>query len=234
MSIAPSDRIAGVPVTLRVHPRARRLRLRFDERRGGLTLTVPPRTSRRSALAWAGAQQAWVETQLARQSRPVPLEPGSAIPFEGQELILAWRDGGSRTVVHHDGLLACGGPREGFARRIETWLMQQARSRLSAETGEAARRARVGVRAVSIGDAASRWGSCSSAGSIRYSWRLILMPPAALRFVVAHEVAHRVHMDHGPAFKALEARLFDGDVAGARLLLRDFGPLVRRVGRSGG
>jgi predicted metal-dependent hydrolase len=59
------------------------------------------------------------------------------------------------------------------------------------------------------------------------------MPPAALRFVVAHEVAHRVHMNHGPSFKALEAELFDGDVAQARLLLRDFGPVVRRVGRIG-
>jgi predicted metal-dependent hydrolase len=84
---------------------------------------------------------------------------------------------------------------------------------------------------VSIGDADSRWGSCSAAGAIRYSWRLILAPPHVRRFVVAHEVAHRLHMDHSSAFKAAEARLYGGPVAPARLLLRRLSPVLRRVGR---
>ncbi|MCA1654298.1 MAG: M48 family metallopeptidase [Sphingomicrobium sp.] len=225
--------VAGVPVTLRVHPRARRLKLRFDERRGSLLLTVPPRTSRRAALAWAAEQQGWVEAQIACQSPGLPLIPGAVIPFEGEEVLLTWVEGASRTVVQSDRVLACGGPRENFGRRIEAWLKLRARRTLSDETADVAGRAGVTVRAVSVGDAESRWGSCSAAGAIRYSWRLILMPPAARRFVVAHEVAHRLHMDHGPAFKAAEARLFGGDVAAARLLLRRFGPIARRVGRNG-
>ena len=67
---------------------------------------------------------------------------------------------------------------------------------------------------------ASRWGSCSASGAIRYNWRLILAPPHLLRWVVAHEVAHRRHMNHGPAFQALEAELYGGDVAAARAELR--------------
>ena len=94
-----------------------------------------------------------------------------------------------------------------------------------------AARAGVIVRAVSVGDADSRWGSCSASGAIRYSWRLILAPPDARRFVVAHEVAHRLHMDHGPMFKAAEAALFGGDVAAARASLRRVAPVIRRVGR---
>jgi predicted metal-dependent hydrolase len=49
--------------------------------------------------------------------------------------------------------------------------------------------------------------------------------------VVAHEVAHRLHMDHSPAFKAAEERLFDGSTTEARRLLRELGPALRRVGR---
>ena len=62
-------------------------------------------------------------------------------------------------------------------------------------------------------------------------WRLVLAPPDVRRWVVAHEVAHRVHMNHGPAFKALESELFEGDADGARLLLRRVGPGLRRIGR---
>ncbi|HEV2044727.1 MAG TPA: YgjP-like metallopeptidase domain-containing protein, partial [Sphingomicrobium sp.] len=127
--------------------------------------------------------------------------------------------------------LVCGGPRDGFSRRIEAWLKRLARDLLSLDTAEVAQRAGVSVRSVSIGDASSRWGSCSASGAIRYNWRLVLAAPEVRRWVVAHEVAHRVHMNHGAAFKALEAELFDGDVNAARSALRLVGPRLKRVGR---
>src|SRR5205085_12520045 len=104
---------------------------------------------------------------------------------------------------------------------------------LSKETSEAAGRAGVTLKAVAVGDANTRWGSCSSTGRIRYSWRLILAPPEVRRYVVAHEVAHLVHMDHGPKFKALERRLFGAGLAEAKAALRRIGPRLRRIGRSG-
>ena len=73
---------------------------------------------------------------------------------------------------------------------------------MSREVAEYAAAAGVGVRSVSVGDAGTRWGSCSSQGRIRLSWRLILAPPNVRRYVVAHEVAHLVHLDHGAEFKA--------------------------------
>jgi len=86
---------------------------------------------------------------------------------------------------------------------------------------------------VTVGDAGSRWGSCSSDGRIRLSWRLILAPPAVRRHVVSHEVAHLVHLNHGPQFKALEARLFGTGLAEAKSELRAVGPRLRRLGRRG-
>jgi len=220
-----------LPVAVLIHPRARRLKLRLDSNRELLLLTCPPRSSRRAALDWAAGQRDWVEARLAEVEPGRPLDPGAVIPFEGRETRLEWVEGAARTVSYGDGVLSCGGPRDGFARRIETWLRARARDLLSTETAEAARKAGVGVSRVSIGDAGTRWGSCSAAGSIRYNWRLVLGPPAVRRWVVAHEVAHRVHMNHGPAFKALEAELFGGDVNAARLLLRRIGPGLKRVGR---
>jgi predicted metal-dependent hydrolase len=50
--------------------------------------------------------------------------------------------------------------------------------------------------------------------------------------VVAHEVAHLAHMDHGTKFKALERKLFEGDVDAPRLLLRRIGSRLKRIGRT--
>jgi predicted metal-dependent hydrolase len=63
------------------------------------------------------------------------------------------------------------------------------------------------------------------------SWRLILAPPDVRRYVVAHEVAHLRHLNHGAEFKALEARLFGAGVAAAKAELRRLGPRLRRLGR---
>ena len=82
---------------------------------------------------------------------------------------------------------------------------------------------------VSVGDARTRWGSCSSNGSIRYNWRLILAPPDVRRYVVAHEVAHLKHLNHGRDFKALERDIFGGDTASAEALLRSLAPRLRSI-----
>ena len=224
-----------VPVEIRPLRGARRLRLRLDERRRVLKLTCPPRTSRRAALAWAAEQRAWVDTQLAEALPGEPFAPGAIIPLEGQEVRLAWSSDEPRIPRLVAGELRCGGPPSAFARRVETFLKAHALAVMSRETAEIAAAAGVVPRSVRVGDADTRWGSCSAERRIRYSWRLILAPPAARRFVVAHEVAHLVHLDHGPAFKRLEGQLFAhfgcGEVAAARLLLRRLGPRLKRIGR---
>ncbi|QDP19561.1 M48 family metallopeptidase [Sphingomonas xanthus] len=207
------------------------MRLRLDEARGLLSLTVPRGIRRQAALDWAARQSEWVERQLERVEPAEPFAPGCSIPFSGGLLTLDWNEEGPRRAILIGERLQVGGPRTGFARRVEQYLRDEARRRLSAETQRIAETAGVSVRSVSIGDAASRWGSCSSSGAIRYNWRLVLAPPHLLRWVVAHEVAHRLHMDHGPAFHALEAQLYKGDVADARQELRRLGPRLKRVGR---
>ena len=129
--------------------------------------------------------------------------------------------------------LRCGGPEDGLSRRVELFLRRRALDVMSSEVREFAAKVDVMAASVSIGDAASRWGSCSSQRRIRLSWRLIMAPPAVRRFVVAHEVAHLVHLDHGAQFKALEARLYGAGLADAKAALRRIGPRLRRIGRRG-
>lgn len=209
---------------------ARRMRLRFDERRRLLKLTCPARTSARQALAWAAEQRSWVDTQIRAAGEREPLVPGAVIPLEGEEVRLRWQPDAPRAPNLADGELVCGGPETAFGRRIELFLKKRALATLSCDTAEYAGKCGLAPKSVSVGDASSRWGSCSSEGRIRYSWRLILAPPAARRFVVAHEVAHLKHLNHGRDFKRLEASLFEGDLNSAKALLRHVGPRLKRIG----
>lgn len=209
------------------------MRLRFDEKRQLLKLTHPRGLSRKAALGWAASQREWVGAQIDRMPPAEPFADGATIPIDGEDVRLRWSQAAPRTPVLADGCLVAGGPEAGFSARIETFLKRLALATLSSETAGIAAVAAVRPVAVGIGDAATRWGSCSSAGRIRFSWRLILAPPMARRYVVAHEVAHLEHLNHGPAFKALERRLFDGDVVAAQALLRRVGPRLKRIGLRG-
>ncbi len=227
--------LAELPVPIEIRPvrGARRLRLRYDEVRGILKLTCPMRTSRRSAIGWALDQRDWIDAQLSKARPAEPFAPGAIIPIAGRETKLVWAEKEPRTP--HLGLdeLRCGGPRVGFERRIETFLKRFALDTMSREVAEFTVAAGVTAKSVSVGNAGSRWGSCSCEGRIRLSWRLILAPPEVRRHVVSHEVAHLVHLNHGPDFKALEARLFGPGLSEAKAALRRVGPRLRRLGGRG-
>jgi len=224
--------LAELPAPIEIRPirGARRLRLRYDEVRGVLKLTCPPRTSRRAALAWALDQREWIEVQLARSMPLEPFVPGAVIPVEGRDTRLVWAEAEPRAPRLGSSELRCGGPRSGFDRRVSIFLKRLALDTMSRETAEFAAAAGASPKGITVGDAGTRWGSCSSEGRIRLSWRLILAPPDARRHVVAHEVAHLVHLNHGPRFKALEAQLFGPGLAEAKAALRRVGPRLRRLG----
>jgi hypothetical protein len=221
----------GTPLTLKVNPRARAMRLRVDQRTGTLLLTVPRRVSQRRALDWAEGQSEWIEGALAAVAPAVPIGPGSVLPIEGEPHVVDWHAARPRRIAIGSGRLVAGGPLEGLEARILRWLKARARDVLSEETAFYAARAGRKATRVAVGDPLSRWGSCSASGAIRYSWRLILAPAFVRRATAAHEVAHLVHMNHSREFHALAAELLGEDPRPARLWLRREGAALHRIGR---
>ncbi|OQW77182.1 MAG: metal-dependent hydrolase [Proteobacteria bacterium ST_bin13] len=213
------------------HPRARRARLSVDPATGKVRLTIPKRAALAPALRWAEDHGEWIAEQRAKLPVPRPFVPGATLPIGDALVTICWDGAAPRRIVRIDDALHCGGPIEGLPRRIATWLRREALALLSRETEEFAARLGVSVSRVAIGDPRGRWGSCASSGAIRYSWRLILMPDRVRRATVAHEVAHRVEMNHSPAFHALVDRLVGEDAATARIWLRRHGAALHWLGR---
>jgi predicted metal-dependent hydrolase len=208
------------------------MRLRVDQRTGTVLLTIPSRASQRKALAWAADQRSWIEAQLAKIAPTARLLPGSEIPLHGRPHLIDWDPSRPRAPRLEPDRLVAGGPMDGLESRLLRWLRRHASELLAAETREFAAKAGAKVIRVGVGDPVSRWGSCSSSGAIRYSWRLILAPDWVRRATVAHEVAHLVHMNHGPDFHALVEQLLGADPKPARSWLRSNGPLIHRIARA--
>lgn len=216
-------------IVYRRSPRARRLSLRVDSKAGAVVVVMPSRASAAAAERFVATHAGWVLRQLARLPAAVPFADGAVVPVMGREVTLRHLPA-SRLGARLDGdaLLVSGGA-EHFPRRVRDYLKSLARRELAARATAAAARlgrqpGRVGVR-----DGASRWGSCTAAGALSFSWRLILAPPWVLDYVVAHEVAHLVHLDHSPRFWAV-VRELNPDAARARAWLARHGGALHRYG----
>lgn len=75
---------------------------------------------------------------------------------------------------------------------------------------------------ITIRDQKTRWGSCSSNGTLSFNWRLMLAPPAILDYVVVHELCHLTHMNHSSAFWATVESVYP-DYRTARKWLKEHG-----------
>jgi hypothetical protein len=229
-TVSSEHELGGARLTLKISPRARRMRLHVDPRTRSVVLTMPKRMSQRRALAWAAGHRAWVEQALAAIPESVPFAPGAIVPLYGLPHRLDWDPARPRRIERGEGRLVAGGPAEGLDRRLLRWLKAHALDLLNRETREYSAKADVKASRVGIGDPVSRWGSCSGSGTIRYSWRLILAPEFVRRATVAHEVAHLVHLNHGPDFHLLVAKLLEADPKPARAWLKREGAALHRIG----
>jgi predicted metal-dependent hydrolase len=231
-SEARSFELAGQTVDIVRSPRARRMRLAVDPRSGRVKLTLPKRTSEREGMRWAHNHADWLARESAKLPMAEAITPGMTLLVAGEALVLDWQPKASRVPKRIADALIVGGDETDISARVIRWLKREALRVLEVETREIAAQSGVSIGKVGIGDPVGRWGSCSAKGDIRYSWRLILAPSHVRRATVAHEVAHRTHMNHSAAFHAHAAELFGADPKPARQWLKAHGTKLHWFGRA--
>ena len=212
-----------LPVVIRRLPHARRMTLRLAPDGSEVRLSIPRWGRTAEALAFADSRRDWLESQLDALPRPRVIVPGEAIPFRGEELRIVHEPAARRRPVAREGPLSVGGPAEALALRIRRWLEGEARVLLAEDLAHYCGRAGLETPRLGLSSARRRWGSCSAQGTIRINWRLIMAPDFVRRSVVAHEVAHLVHFDHGRAFHAYLDALYEDDVRLANRWLKQHG-----------
>lgn len=222
----------------KVSTRARNIRIEVRPQRE-VVLVYPRWVARAEALAFLRSRDAWVRGKLDEfdaRDADNPLPPPAR--WDGTDEIL-WRGTLVPVLVEPATLRqvqvrietervtlfapaqACASVHK-LEQALKRELMRhagvEARRMLEAEAG------RLGVSwsGLAIADPQTQWGSCAPDGTVSLSWRLVMAPQPVLRYVVVHELCHRLHMDHSPRFWNLVARQLP-DYAEQKAWLRDHG-----------
>lgn len=211
---------------------AKRMTLRVDPISRRVVINGPLRLSPRDAMGFVNANMDWIETRLAALPDRAPFDEGASIMFRGRPTLLKRREGRGAPVYVDTAQpsLEIAGSGAMFENRVKVALKVYAQSDLMAYCEPLAIKLGKQPRAIAMRDTRSRWGSCTSAGDIMLSWRLIGAPPKVFEYVVAHELAHLLELNHSPKFWHHVENLMP-DWRHARAWLKANGAQLHALGR---
>ncbi len=202
--------INEIPILIepKVHLRSRSMTLRLNLRRKMFTLTMPPFVSQKKVMAFLEKHEAWLYHQQTRLSEisDFSLEKNLTIlgiSYEIRRDLLR-----KKGVWAEDSILWIGGTREeDISILLIKYLKEVAHAFFTKTSTLYCTQFGLNFERISIRDSSTRWGSCSSRGTLSFSWRLVLTPLSVAQYVCAHEVSHLRHMDHSPLFWKLVEEL---------------------------
>lgn len=194
---------------------------------GALRVLVPAATSQRDIDAFLQAKARWIERTLQRLekvSQAPPFATGLSLGYLDDRLYLELKyEPGLPRVHRHGDTLSVTAHDAGTAKEaIEAWYRDQARHHSVARIIHFAPIVGRAPKRIRIAGQKTRWGSCSTRGTISLNWRLMLASARLFDYVVAHELCHLLAPHHGPSFWREMARVMP-DYEDRRVGLRDIG-----------
>lgn len=202
------------------------------ERDGSLTVRAPLRFSRKRILELVEQKAKWIlsKQELAKSLPPAPgvqtYTNGEAFWYLGKTypLEIAIK---AHTSLRLDGkflLAQTALPKAGAT--FTEWYKEQARQAIGQRVQQLAAKHGFKYKQIKITSAQGRWGSCSSQGTLCFTWRLIMAPPTEIDYVVVHELVHLVEKNHSKAFWEKVAAILP-DYKVRRKWLKDNGLLLK-------
>nr|WP_316651031.1 M48 family metallopeptidase [uncultured Gellertiella sp.] len=221
-----------IPLHIRQTERATRITLRIEPGGRALKMTIPHGLPEREVSAFLTRHHGWLEKKLFDFPDDARLSPGETVLVRGIphriEHSGKLRGLTETRLVDGEAVIRISGLEDHTGRRISDHLKKLARAEL--EQLVAVHTARIGKRhsALTLKDTRSRWGSCSSAGNLNFSWRIAMAPPEVINYLAAHEVAHLKEMNHGPKFWAL-CKMLCPDMEEAKAWLKRHGSTLHAI-----
>lgn len=189
----------------------RRLAMTIDEL--GLHVGAPRSLSLRAIEDFVRGHGEWVAKKLDEYAtlagpRHLAVRDGSRLPVLGGEVMVRVSVGANRIHWGDDILVLAARPDADLGALARRALQRRALEHFRLRIAHFAPHIGSHTPPVAISSARTRWGSCSTATGIRLNWRLVHLPPEFADYVVAHELAHLVEMNHSPRFWKVVERLF--------------------------
>jgi len=215
--------IEGVPV--RISLRAKRMSISFNMKLNDVLLTIPKRTREDTARDFIKEHLDWIVHHRSKYDRDDVFVNGGIIEVYGKEYQIEQRAGRGVSRFEDDKIIIHGKD-EFVARRIKDFLKTIANEKIQEHLKEKIETlGKRRIPEIKITDPKTRWGSCKSDGKMMFSWRLILMPIEVLDYIVAHEAAHLIYMNHSNFFWKLCHSLTE-DAEAAKIWIKKYGTVV--------
>jgi len=187
--------------------RAKRCTLGLSVAGEGIEVRAPRHATLSDIDAFIREKERWIRKRLAGPRRvPFIWQAGARLPWLGRMLTLVLRDG--ETWLSEDELRLGLADGANLRERALEWMRGEARAFFRERVAELSRPLGLRVSGVGVSDARTRWGSCGASGRLLLNWRLMLLPPRLIDYVVAHELAHLRELNHSPCFWAVVATLY--------------------------
>jgi predicted metal-dependent hydrolase len=204
-------RSSSDPFAVRVSPRARRLTARVHVG-GRVEIVVPVGVNAHAVRDFVQRFTPWIDRKvaamrcLAAPSEPVP----TCIEFAatGEKFAVEWRKGPRRRAQPDADRIAVQAADERGARAVlRSWLKVAAYERLAPRLLHLANELNCSVSRVSIRCQRTRWGSCSTRGTVSLNCSLVFLKMEVVRYLFVHELAHTRHMNHSAHFWRLVEKI---------------------------
>jgi len=199
------------PFAVRVSPRARRLTARVHVG-GRVEIVVPVGVSAKAVRDFVQRFTPWIDRKVAAMQ--CHAEPAAPVPesvdfyFTNERFNVEWRGVAQRSVTEDAGRLVVHAPDDRAARQLlQAWLKRAAAERLVPKLLGLAADLNCSVSRVAIRCQRTRWGSCSTRGTVSLNCSLVFLPPEVVRYLFLHELAHTKHMNHSASFWRLVEKL---------------------------
>ena len=191
--------------------RRRRLTMTIDER--GLTVGAPLRITLAKVESFVGSHAGWVKKKLAEYAgsharRHIAVRDGTCLPLLGAEIAVRIVPGANRIRWQEDVLMLEARNDADYAALTRRALQRRALALFAERLALYAQRIGLPLPGLGLSNARTRWGSCSAKSGIRLNWRLIHLPLPLIDYVVAHELAHLLEMNHSPRFWAVVESIY--------------------------
>jgi predicted metal-dependent hydrolase len=204
-------RSSSDPFAVRVSPRARRLTARVHVG-GRVEIVVPVGVNAHAVRDFVQRFTPWIDrkvTAMRGAAFPAEAVPRSiCFALTGEEFQVEWRRGATGALEQQGGRLIVTAADESGARsQLQAWLKAAARERLAPRLLQLADDLKYSVARVAIRCQRTRWGSCSTRGTVSLNCSLVFLRPEVVHYLFVHELAHTKHMNHSPSFWNLVGKL---------------------------
>ena len=195
------------PVVISRKNNIRRLSLKVCRITGEISINAPKFLSESEIYKFYYLNRNWIHIQINQCLVPKIVKEGLLLPVEGNLYEIVVKKSCSKIKILENNQICIPKNISDLGKELQTFLLEYCKSVMIPIILKKSNLIQKKIKKISFKDTKSRWGSCSSIGSIMLNWRLIMVPPSVYNYVIIHEIAHLVHMNHGPLFWKLVQEL---------------------------